>query len=114
MGVQAVLGIEFAKKNSKVKAAAVVVGTPLLTGPGAMTTVVILSQKYGYWPPAIASVLVLLITWFMLAYADKLHKIIGDRIVEILSRVLGLLLVAIAAEMIKNGVIQMINDFKLM
>ena len=112
MGVQAVLGIEFAKKGSKIKAAAVVIGTPLLTGPGAMTAVVILSNKYGYLPPAIGAVLVMIITFFMLAYSDKLHKLIGDRVVEVFSRVLGLLLVAIAVEIIKNGITEMIHGFK--
>ena len=112
MGTSAVLGLEFTKSNSDVNAAAVIVATPIITGPGAMTTVVVLSQKYGYLPPLIASVLVIGITFAMLAYADKLHKLMGNRIVEILSRILGLFLVAAAAELIKNGITQMIHEFK--
>ncbi|MFA6461595.1 MAG: MarC family protein [Candidatus Woesearchaeota archaeon] len=113
LGVQAVFGIEFSKKeNQDKKAAAVIIGTPLLSGPGAMTTIVILSQQYGYWPPLIALILVMAITWTMLYYSEKIASRMGDRLIEVLSRVLGLMLAALAAEFIKDGISDMIRGFK--
>lgn len=113
LGVQAVLGIEFAKKEKQdKKAAAVIIGTPLLSGPGAMTTIVILSQQYGYWPPLIALILVMAITWLMLYYSERIAARMGDRLIEVLSRVLGLMLAALAAEFIKDGISDMIRGFK--
>jgi multiple antibiotic resistance protein len=112
LGIQLLLGIEFAKTERTEKVAVVVIGTPLLTGPGAMTTVIILSQKYGYWPPVIASVFVLAITWLILAFSDKISKFFGEKLIEVLSRVLGLVLAAMAAEFIKGGIIEMIKEFK--
>jgi multiple antibiotic resistance protein len=112
LGIQAVLGLEFTKKKKNYKAAAVIIGTPLLCGPGAITTVILLSEQYGYWPPFIAALAAIIITYFMLLFADKISKVLGDKMVEIISRVLGLILCALAAEIIKNGVIRMIDDFK--
>ncbi len=113
LGIQTVLGIEFSKPEHKdTKIAAIIIGTPLLSGPGAMTTVVILSQKYGYWPPVIASIVALFITWVMMYFSEAVERVLGERIIEVLSRVLGLVLAAMAAEFIKNGVSDMIREFK--
>ncbi len=113
LGVQAVLGIEFTKKEKQdKKAAAVIIGTPLLSGPGAMTTIVILSQSYGYWPPFIALILVMILTWMMLYFSERISARMGDRLIEVLSRVLGLMLAALAAEFIKDGISDMIRGFK--
>jgi len=112
LGVQTLLGIEFSKKEHKSKIVAIIIGTPLLSGPGAMTTVIILSQQYGYWPPVIASILVLLVTGVILYFADAISKFFGDRLIEVLSRVLGLVLAAMAIEFIKNGIMEMIKGFK--
>ncbi len=112
LGIQALLGIEFAKKDKEHKVAIVVIGTPLLTGPGAMTTVIILSQRYGYWPVVAAAITVLLLTWVMLVFSQKIVKFFGEKFIEVLSRVLGLVLAALATEFIKDGIIEMIRDFK--
>jgi len=113
LGVQAVFGIEFTKKEkTDKKAAAVIIGTPLLSGPGAMTTIVILSQQYGYWPPLIALILVMFITWIMLYFSERITAKMGDRLIEVLSRVLGLMLAALAAEFIKDGISDMVRDFR--
>jgi multiple antibiotic resistance protein len=110
LGIQAVLGIEFAKKKQNTKAAAVIIGTPLLCGPGAMTAITVLSEKYSYLPPLIASIIAVYITWVMLVYSDKITKLLGDRSIEIISRVMGLILAALAIQFIKDGVVVMINS----
>jgi multiple antibiotic resistance protein len=112
LGIQAVLGIAFAKKTKNKSAAAVIIGTPMLCGPGAITTTIILASTYGKLPVFIAIIAAIVITFIMLYFADKICGVVGDRGVEIVSRVLGLVLAAVAAEMIKNGVIDMIKNFK--
>ena len=109
LGIQAVLGIEFSKKKHSDKVAAVIIGTPLLCGPGVLTTVIILSQQYGFLPPLIASFVALFITWVMLFFSEKISEAIGEQFVEIMSRILGLILAALAAEFIKDGIIGMIK-----
>ncbi|MFH1510976.1 MAG: MarC family protein [Candidatus Woesearchaeota archaeon] len=109
LGIQVVLGIEFHKKRQR-KAAAVLIGTPLLCGPGAMTTIIILGDQYGYLVPVVAAAIALAMTWFMLYNAKRIQAFFGERLVEVLSRVLGLVIAALAIEFIKDGVIAMVGS----
>ncbi len=104
IGVTTVLGIEFGEHHNKVSSAAILIGTPLLSGPGALTTIIILSKDYGLLIPAIAAALVLIVSFIILKFADKVENLLGKEIIEIFSKVLGLLLAALAVDFIYSGV----------
>lgn len=112
LGIQEVLGIKTKSEDKKPDMIAIVIGTPLLCGPGTITTVIMLSQQQGYLAPLIASALVLLITWILLIFSEKISDILGPTVIEVLSRLMGFLLVAMAAEFLKNGVEGMVQAFK--
>jgi len=113
LGIQTVLGIEFKKKGkTSHKAVAVIIGTPILSGPGAITTIILLSQNYGFWPPFIAVLLCLTVTWLMLYSSEKISRLLGERVLEVMSRVFGLILAAMAVRFITDGTMEMIKDFK--
>lgn len=112
LGIQAVLGLEFAKKSKKnTQAAAIIIGTPLLCGPGAITKTMILAETHGQFPVLIAIVVAMILTWIMLYFADAISKFTGEKLVEIISRVFGLFLAALAIDMISRGIIEMIKAF---
>jgi len=104
MGVTTVLGIEFGGHHDKISSAAILLGTPLLSGPGALTTIIILSKSYGLLIPAIAAALVLILSFFILKFADRIERLLGKEIIEIFSKVLGLLLAALAVDFIYAGI----------
>jgi len=104
MGVTTVLGIEFGGHHEKISSAAILLGTPMLSGPGALTTIIILSNDYGMMIPAIAAALVLIVSFIILKFADKVEKLLGKEIIEIFSKVLGLLLAALAVDFIYLGI----------
>jgi multiple antibiotic resistance protein len=104
MGVTTVLGIEFITHHEKISSTAILIGTPLLSGPGALTTIIILSNDYGYIIPAVAALLVLVVSFFILKFADKVEKLLGKELLEIFSKVLGLLLAALAVDFIYSGI----------
>lgn len=108
LGIEEILGLEFSRKSADTKVAAVVIGTPLLCGPGAITSVVILAEKHGYFIPLLAVGLALFATWVILVLAETIAKVLGERIIEVFSRVMGLLLAAMAVEYVKEGILQMI------
>lgn len=110
LGIEDILGLQFAKKETDTRVIAVVIGTPLLCGPGAITSIIVLAQRYGYFVPFLALVSALVVTWVLLLFAQRIAALFGERIVEVLSRVLGLLLSAIAVEFIKEGVLTMIGE----
>jgi multiple antibiotic resistance protein len=109
-GIKYVLNIQWEKEHMKdYDVASVPIGTPLITGPGVITTIIILVGKYGYFIPLLASVSCLFIFWIFLRFSDRIHKFIGDNGAEILSRIMGLIIAAFAVEFIKTGIIGLIN-----
>ncbi len=103
--LQFFLGLEIEDKTPKkdINVAAVVVGVPLLTGPGVMTTAVILAAQYGLPIVFIASTGVVLATLAVLLAGARLNKYIGVQGLVVFSKVMAIFLAAIAVEFILEG-----------
>jgi multiple antibiotic resistance protein len=106
LGIQEALGIEIGhcKEHSKT-AAGVVIGTPLLCGPGTITTVMLLSKDYGILIPFIAITLSLIATWFVLYFSENIQRVLGEVVTDIMGKVLGMLVAAIAVKIIASGIL---------
>ncbi|MEH6633601.1 MAG: MarC family protein [Halopseudomonas aestusnigri] len=81
---------------------------PLISGPGAIASIMLLmsaNKDDVVSQAAILSVLaaVLLLCLILFFMADKLEKFIGDTITHIISRVLGIVLAALAVQYILDG-----------
>ena len=108
LGIQEALGIEIGHCKEHAKTAAgVVIGTPLLCGPGTITTVMLLSRDYGLLIPFIAITLSLLATWLVLYYSEFIQRILGEVVTDIMGKVLGMLVAAIAVKIIAAGIMAM-------
>jgi multiple antibiotic resistance protein len=106
LGIQEALGIEIGHcKEHSNTAAGVVIGTPLLCGPGTITTVMLLSKDYGILIPFIAITLSLIATWLVLYYAQNIQHVLGDVVTDIMGKVLGMLVAAIAVKIIASGIL---------
>ena len=110
LGMQMSLGIDIGKqsKDHSKTVAGVVIGTPLLCGPGAITTVLLLSNDYGMIVPALAIALSLLATWIILKYSAYIQKLLGECVTDIMAKVLGMLVAAIAVKIIVDGIMGLI------
>ena len=95
----------------KEDAGIVPLGVPMLAGPGAITSVMVLvgqAQSSGQmrWE-MIAILAAILITaavcYFVLGNSDRVARVLGDTGIRILVRVMGLLLVALAVQYFVNG-----------
>jgi multiple antibiotic resistance protein len=85
-------------------------GIPMLAGPGAITSVMVLvgqaHQSEGYWQMAAifgAITITALICMLVLGSADRVARALGDTGIRILIRIMGLLLVALAVQYFVNG-----------
>jgi multiple antibiotic resistance protein len=81
---------------------------PLLAGPGAISTVIIAAQKGGGAPPHLAAVigvifLVSVLTWAVLRAANAIGNRMGTTGLNIATRLLGLLLAALAIQTMAEG-----------
>ena len=106
LGIQETLGIEIGhSKNHSKTAAGVIIGTPLLCGPGTITTVMLLSKDYGILIPFIAITFALIATWLILYYSESIQRVLGDVVTDIMGKVLGMLVAAIAVKIIASGIL---------
>lgn len=81
---------------------------PLIAGPGALTTVLLMVSEQGDNPAVIGAtlvvvVLVLAITLVSLLLSGRLLRLIGETGANVVSRVLGVVLAALAAQYILDG-----------
>ncbi|HAO93979.1 MAG: hypothetical protein A2X99_01635 [Deltaproteobacteria bacterium GWB2_55_19] len=79
-------------------------GTPLIAGPAALTTLLMLSDLYGFAVTFSALIANLFIVWFAFQSSDRIINSIGERGALGISKVISLLLAAIAVMMIRRGI----------
>jgi multiple antibiotic resistance protein len=98
----------------KQDASIIPLGIPMLAGPGAISTVMVLvGESHSLWQHAVIYATILLtsfISFVILAGADGVRKYLGETGIRILMRLMGLLLVALAVQFVVNG----LTDFGLL
>ena len=92
--------------------AVVPLGIPLLAGPGAMSTIIIYaSEKKVVWhllAVCATAVGVALVTWIALRVATRIGARMGTTTVNVATRIMGLLLAALAVEIFAGGIVELI------
>jgi multiple antibiotic resistance protein len=112
LGMQMALGIDIGRsKDHPRTAAGVVIGTPLLCGPGTITTVLLLSEKNGMFVTAGAIALTLAATFIILRFSSQIQRLLGECVTEILAKILGMLVAAIAVSIIADGILGILKDY---
>jgi len=79
-------------------------GTPLITGPAVLTTTLMMRDSFGVMPTFVSLVLNMLITWLTLAQADSIIKFMGASGTRAFSKIMYILLAAIAVMMVRRGI----------
>lgn len=92
------------KTTSDKSVGVVPIGIPLIMGPAALTSIIIIVDAYGYWISMLSLVLNLLIVWFMFRHSDYVIRIMGEGGSKAFAKVASLFMVAIAVMMIRVGV----------
>jgi multiple antibiotic resistance protein len=113
MAVEIIFGLSFTKAGDK-DVAWVIIATPILTGPGVITTAILLVSKYDVVTVLLAGMFALMVTWLLLHNSVYIVRKIGNNAIEVFSRIIGLLLAAVAVEYIMTGAMDYINHHSLM
>jgi multiple antibiotic resistance protein len=100
------------ERNPKTDIGVVPLGIPLIMGPAALTTIIILVDNYGYISTILSIVLNFLIVGLILTNAKWLIKLIGEGGAKAFAKVAALFLAAIAVMMIRVGVINVFSSIK--
>lgn len=89
--------------------ALVPLGTPLLAGPGAIAATMVYARNaddvWGGVTVGLALVASLLGTYVCLRFATTLSRVLRPNAIRVLSRVLGLLVAAVAVQLVADGVV---------
>ena len=98
---------EKAEAAGRENIAIVPIAIPLLAGPGSISTVIIQMHRPGaefhlLWVIAVI-LLVTLLLWIVLRLANPIGQLLGPIGLNIMNRLFGLILTAIAVEIIANG-----------
>ena len=89
---------------------AVPIGTPLIVGPAVLTTSLMIVDQFGLPVTIIAIVLNVLLVGMVFLFSDLLNRVLGKTGAQALSKVMALLLAAIAVMMVRKGLFQLMQS----
>lgn len=99
---------EEAEGIEKQDVAIIPLGIPLLSGPGAIATVMVLMSRHRSWiygiPVLIAILVTAILTYFILRSASVIERRLSRTFMNVTGRVMGLILAAVAVEFMVNGI----------
>jgi multiple antibiotic resistance protein len=107
-------GMDYPEEGGRAQDVALVpIATPLLAGPGAIATVIVLSRRHdelaGKVSVLIGILAALAVVGIGMLVAERVSRMFPEALIQFLTRVFGLLLSAIAVQLVVNGVRGTIN-----
>ena len=102
-----------ARSYNPEQAGAVPLGVPLLVGPGAITTVIIILKAFGIAVAIFSVAIAAIVTWLILRFASPIYRALGEVGATVVSKVMAMLLAAIAVQYILEGVREYLMKLRL-
>ena len=84
-------------------------GTPLVVGPAVLTTLLLLIDQYFVGIVVLSFILNLVIQWLIFRQAERIIRFLGDTGAKAISKIVMLLLAAIAVKMIRQGILAILG-----
>ena len=84
---------------------AVPLGTPLIVGPAVLTTTLLIISEYGLLPTVISVIANILVAGLIFSGSIWLIKVLGEAGTKALSKIMSLLLAAIAVMLMRKGIL---------
>jgi multiple antibiotic resistance protein len=78
-------------------------GMPLIAGPATITTLLVISQASGLWYTLAALVANLALVALSFAQSERLERLVGNTGLRAVSKIIALLLAAIAVNIVRRG-----------
>ena len=103
------------EERARTNVAFVPLGTPLLAGPGAIVaTMLYVRQVHGvgnFVALALAIAAVFIVIWLAMRFSTVIQRVLTDNGVELLTRIGGLLLSAIAVQLVATAVLAFAHQY---
>ena len=111
LSINDILSSSDERRNPHTNIGIVPLGIPLIMGPAALTTILILVDKYGYSMTIFSMITNFIIIWLVLINAKWITRAIGDGGAKAFAKIASLFLAAYAVMMIREGITIIINNF---
>ncbi|MBU4148855.1 MAG: MarC family protein [Candidatus Omnitrophica bacterium] len=85
-------------------------GTPLIVGPAVLTTSLIIIGEYGLYPTLVSVLVNVLLAGLIFSFSGILIRFLGESGSKALSKIMSLLLAAIAIMMMRKGILQILME----
>ena len=112
IAVKGILGKVEAESVEREAVAIVPMATPLLAGPGSITTVIYIAQAYGIHYSILSIIINTIVAYLLLVNGDRLLAILGRNGSIALARIMAMILAAIAVSMIREGIMHTVEELK--
>lgn len=91
-------------QNEDGQAGIVPLAVPLLAGPGAITTTIVMINLYGLWVTISALLLTFVIAFIIFRFVDLFYRFLGKTGSDVIAKIMGMLLASIAIQFIREGI----------
>lgn len=103
MGIELIFALKLSSGKGEEDAPWVIIATPVLTGPGVITASILFSTEFGIPAVILAGLISLIATWLLLRCAPYIMRAVGEKPLNITSRIIGLLIAGLGVEYIFQG-----------
>ena len=100
LGLEMILSFRFSKEVGDYSVAVSIIAVPVITGPGVITTAILMTSQIGILLASISALFSLLIVWIVLKQADKIQKKFGEANLSIVSKIMGLIIASVGINLI--------------
>jgi multiple antibiotic resistance protein len=106
LALEMILNIElFKSDNNDTSGSIVPIAFPLIAGSGTLTTLISLRSSYSFNEIVIGIILNLIFVYLILKSTGKIEQLLGKGGINVLRRVFGIILLAIAIKLTKHHII---------
>ncbi|WP_236975098.1 MarC family protein [Membranihabitans maritimus] len=106
LGIEMILGIHIFKEEPESTSSSIVpIAFPLVAGAGALTTILSLKAQYDNVNIFAGIVINIILVFLVLKFSDLIERKLGSSGAEILRKVFGIILLAIAIKLFKENLI---------
>lgn len=84
-------------------------GCPLLVGPGAITSTLVLLRIYNFWVVLAAVLTCFLLIWILLIFAERIFLLIGRNGSLIVAKISAIIISVIAVNFVREGILSLLK-----
>lgn len=107
LSIKSLLSDDEGRKRAVAGDSIVPLATPLIAGPAALTTTLILVDSYGVGVTLVSIVLNCVAAWLIFNQASRIRRWLGERALQGVTKVSYILLASIAVMMVRRGITQL-------